>query len=426
MKIIRSILYSGVLVMLLTSCFPEDEDLSLGEIVEAAFTITDISTSEMRNTYLLESSSEGAFIYKWDLGNGTVITGSKTDTAFFESKGVYTVSLTVVSAGGQSTTEQQVTVEADASTGVNVLLGSEMDDESAWTFTSTGSTMTSYTFSDGKLILSNGTEVAQTNIAVWQEVELTGGTDYQFSASASGSGMTNSWVEVLLLDEEPQEGVDPSATPIAGLNTWTGCGGDAFDGKLPAISCIGDGKVSVAEDGTYYLLIKVGSWDGNLGTTGLILDDVVLVGLDTTPLVEGDNILVGSNMEDENVWTVTNVGLTLTTVEFVDGVMKFTNGSEPAQTNVGVWQAVDVEAGQKYRLKATVVDPGATGSWIEFYVHTTEPSDGTDYTQGRIEIGGDTSFEEAGTVYFLIKVGSWDGNLGSGVTIDDTQLVELN
>ncbi|MEQ9049472.1 MAG: PKD domain-containing protein, partial [Marinoscillum sp.] len=134
MKIIRSILYSGVLVMLLTSCFPEDEDLSLGEIVEAAFTITDISTPEMRNTYLLESSSE-AFIYKWDLGNGTVSTGNKVDTAFFESKGVYTVRLTVVSAGGQSTAEQQVTVEGDASTGVNVLLGSEMDDESAWTFT---------------------------------------------------------------------------------------------------------------------------------------------------------------------------------------------------------------------------------------------------------------------------------------------------
>ncbi|MEQ9053030.1 MAG: hypothetical protein RLP11_22110, partial [Marinoscillum sp.] len=89
-------------------------------------------------------------------------------------------------------------------------------------------------------------------------------------------------------------------------------------------------------------------------------------------------------------------------------------------------QAVDVAAAQKYRLKATVVDPGATGSWIEFYVHSTEPSDGTDYTQGRIEIGENTSFEEAGTVYFLIKVGSWDGNLGSGVTIDDAQLVELN
>lgn len=425
MKNIRSLLYSGALIMLLTSCFPEDEDLSLGQTVEAEFTITDISTAEMKNTYLLESTSDG-FIYKWDLGNGTSFTGNQIDTAFYESKGVYMVQLTVVSAGGQSVAEQEVTVAQDASTGVNVLLGSEMDDESAWTFTSTGMTLTTHAFTDGKLVFTNEGDAAQTNIGMWQAVELSAGTDYQYSVAASGSGMTNSWMEVLVLNSEPVDGSDPSGSPITGLNTWTGCGGSAFDGKIPAISCLGDGKVSVAEDGTYYLFVKVGSWDGSLGSTGLILDDMTLVGLDTTPLVEGDNILTGSDMEDEGVWTVTNVGLSLTTVEFSDGVMKFTNGSEPAQTNVGVWQAVDVAAGQKYRLKATVVDPGATGSWIEFYVHTTEPSDGTDYTQGRIEVGEDTSFESAGTVYFLIKVGSWDGNLGSGVTIDDVQLVELN
>ncbi|MEQ8474252.1 MAG: PKD domain-containing protein [Marinoscillum sp.] len=425
MKKIKSILYSGLLAVLMTSCFPEDEDLSLGQTVEAEFVITDISTEEMRNTYLLESTSAG-FIYKWDLGNGTTFTGNQVDTAFYENKGVYTVQLTVVSSGGQSVAEQELTVEQDASTGVNILLGSEMDDESAWTFTSTGSTMTSYAFTDGMLVFTNEGAAAQTNIGMWQEVELNAGTDYQFSVSASGSGMTNSWMEVLLLNEEPVDGTDPSATPIAGLNTWTGCGGSAFEGKIPAISCIGDGKVSVTEDGTYYLFVKVGSWDGSLGTTGLVLDDMVLIGLDTTPLVEGDNILSGSDMEDESAWTVTNVGLTLTTVAFSDGAMKFTNGSDPVQTNVGVWQSVEVEAGQKYRLKATVVDPGATGSWIEFYAHTTEPSEGTDYTEGRIEIGEDTSFEEAGTVYFLIKVGSWDGNLGSGVTIDDVQLVELN
>jgi hypothetical protein len=40
---------------------------------------------------------------------------------------------------------------------------------------------------------------------------------------------------------------------------------------------------------------------------------------------------------------------------------------------------------------------------------------------------GTTSFSESTTVYVLIKVGSWDGNLGpDGVDIDDVQLVEMN
>lgn len=395
-------------------------------MAEANFTVTDISTEEMRNTYLLESTTEGGFIYKWDLGNGiTKSSNDRVDTAFYEEKGTYTVSLTVASAGGQSVATQEVTVQQDASVGADFVVGGDMEDESAWAFYELGSTATSYAFIDGALTFSNeGT--AQTNIGMWQAVELKAGT-YQFSASVKGSGMTNSWMEVLLLNSEPAAGADVSGSAFVGLHTWTGCGTDAFEGKLPALSCIGDGKVSVTADGTYYLFIKIGSWDGNLGSEGLTVDDIKLIGEESIVLVEGDNLVQGSDMEDESVWTVSNVGLDLTTVEFTDGVLKFTNGTESTQTNVGVWQAVDVETDQVYKFDAVVKDPGSTGSWIEFYVHSTAPVDGVDYTEGKVAPGDQFTFETAGTVYVMIKVGSWDGNLGAeGVTVDDVRLVEMN
>ena len=99
---------------------------------------------------------------------------------------------------------------------------------------------------------------------------------------------------------------------------------------------------------------------------------------------------------------------------------------QPRQMSA-VWQAVDVEANQIYKLKATVNDPGSTGSWKEFYISMTPPADGVDYTTGRIEPGNTKSFTEAGTVYVLVKVGSWDGKLGAdGVSIDDVELVEMH
>jgi hypothetical protein len=183
--------------------------------------------------------------------------------------------------------------------------------------------------------------------------------------------------------------------------------------------------VNIATDGTYYLVIKTGSWDGNLGENGLWLDDIQFVA--QPRLLEGDNILEGSDMENPAAWTVTDMGMALTDVEFTDGVMKFSNGTSSVQTNVGVWQAVDVTAGQIYKFKALVNNAGATGSWNEYYVSGTAPEDGVDYTTGRIEIGNTTSFSDSGTVYVLIKVGSWDGNLGAdGVTVDDVELVEMN
>ncbi len=160
--------------------------------------------------------------------------------------------------------------------GENLLVGGDMADPAAdWNFNGTGSTAdTDYEFADGAVKFSNDGK-SQSNVAMWQEVELEGGKTYRFSASVKGSGMDNSWFEILVMDSEPVDGEDyGEAFRIAGLHTWSGCGVEPFDGKLPNLSCVGNGRIAIETSGTYYLFMKAGSWDGSLGTDGLTVDDV--------------------------------------------------------------------------------------------------------------------------------------------------------
>lgn len=165
----------------------------------------------------------------------------------------------------------------DVEEGENLLVGGDMADPAAWNFNGTGSTAdTDYEFKDGAVKFSNDGK-SQSNVAMWQEVELEGGKTYRFSASVKGSGMDNSWFEILVMDSEPEDGEDYGEEfRIAGLHTWSGCGVEPFEGKLPNLSCVGNGRVEIETSGTYYLFMKTGSWDGSLGADGLTVDDVKL------------------------------------------------------------------------------------------------------------------------------------------------------
>lgn len=219
-------------------------------------------------------------VFNTDLDEGTPVPVESVKYEIVELTAKKLVVKLVYNGGGN---KWQFTFKPLGSTdpieGTNILAGGDMEDESAWNINGTGSTTdTDYEFKDGALLLSNG-DNAQSNLAIWQAVELEGGKTYQFSSYVKGSGMSNAWFEVYILDEEPQDGVDYGdgdafATKLAGLHTWTGCGVDPFDGKLPDLSCIGNGQIDIEDDGTYYLFMKAGSWDGSLGVDGLTLDDV--------------------------------------------------------------------------------------------------------------------------------------------------------
>lgn len=145
------------------------------------------------------------------------------------------------------------------------------------------------------------------------------------------------------------------------------------------------------------------------------------------------NLVLGANMgpTDDAFWNHTTIS---------NGVVfAIENGKMVAKGggfgHAGIWQAVDVVAGRKYRVDMTVSGSGATDTWFEVYVGTKQPVAGTDYSDGgaRLAINtwtgcGKTPFNgklsaiqcagsgntytatATGKVYLLIKSGG--GNLG--------------
>lgn len=102
----------GLLAGTFAACTPDDADADLGPKPQASFTVTPIT--DMVNTYLLTSTTSDAFYHIWDKGDGSgAEKGSNVDTAYFSSKGTYTIKLTVLGKGGHAETEQTVTVAND-------------------------------------------------------------------------------------------------------------------------------------------------------------------------------------------------------------------------------------------------------------------------------------------------------------------------
>jgi PKD repeat protein len=93
-----------------TGCKPDDR-VELGNKPTASFTVTPIAGRV--NTYLLTSTSQGAFGYQWDKGTGTFAKGMAVDTAYFPLKGTYTVKLRAFGRGGYDSTAQSVSVTVD-------------------------------------------------------------------------------------------------------------------------------------------------------------------------------------------------------------------------------------------------------------------------------------------------------------------------
>jgi hypothetical protein len=97
-------------VLVLIGCTPEDTG-DLGTKATASFTMTPVSGRV--NTYLLTSTSQNAYGFQWDKGNGSFVKGKEVDTAYFPVKGNYTVKLRAFGRGGYDSTAQSVSVTID-------------------------------------------------------------------------------------------------------------------------------------------------------------------------------------------------------------------------------------------------------------------------------------------------------------------------
>ena len=261
----------------MTACTPEEITKDNGltdEHVDASFTISPVAGK--LNTYALRSNTNGVIGIKWDKGDGSgFATGKLVDTIVYDDAGTYTLTAEAVGRGGaKGTSSKQVTVATSIPIEGNLLSGAKMDpgDEAFWLPISYTSGVT-FSIVNGKMVAIGG---SFGHAGIYQAVQLEAGKKYKIDMNVSGSGATDTWFEVYLGTAAPGAGDYNSGGNRMGLNTWTGCGATAFNGKLSSLSCVGSGGVVTAPaTGTAYLVIRTGG--GNLGTTGITMDNISLV-----------------------------------------------------------------------------------------------------------------------------------------------------
>jgi len=247
----------------------------------AAFTVTPVAGKS--NYYVLRAAeTAGVLAVKWDLGDGGGSSLARAiDTVFLPDAGSYPIVLTAIGKGGASATATQtINVAASDPNSGNLIQGGKFTsaaDDAKWIHFSVGTGNNMVINTSKGVMTSNQTGFQAGGIA--QAVNLIAGKKYMVDMVVSGSGMTNSWFEIWVDTKAPVNGQDynTGTKPIA-LNTYSGCGGSAFNGKLSALSCTGDGDPFTAKTtGTYYIVLKNGG--DNTGVTGLSITNVTLRGV---------------------------------------------------------------------------------------------------------------------------------------------------
>lgn len=107
----RYLSLTGVAVAALLFCACEYDTRDLGPTPTASFTVTPVSGQV--NKYVLNSTSQNAFMYEWDKGAGRFERTKPTDTVYFPDMGDYTVKLRVYGHGGMDSASQVIKVAAD-------------------------------------------------------------------------------------------------------------------------------------------------------------------------------------------------------------------------------------------------------------------------------------------------------------------------
>lgn len=257
--------------MLLVSCSEPEE-----EVVRIPPTSTDLSftyevDADNPNIYHFSGQTSVETWYAhWNFDDGTGDEGQEATKVFFKA-GEYEVRFKIFTDGGTASVTETIVIAQDFS-GPDLINNGGFDGEDFWTVAEIGGGVTAE--------INNGAASWQGggwgNVAMYQAVEVEANTEYEINMNISGSGMSDSWFEIYIGSVEPEVGQDYNNGGILmALNTWEGCGAEAFEGTLSAIACVGDGgDFSWPNDRVGYFVIKCGG--ANLGDTGVTIDNVAV------------------------------------------------------------------------------------------------------------------------------------------------------
>lgn len=288
-----------------TSCGDDDATAPLEEPFASFSTAID-EENTLRVTFT--NSSIDGDSYSWDFGDGIGTSMEESPTYTYTASGTFKVVLTVMNAGGSDTAEEDVTVSGF---GPNLVANADMSDETAWTslaLWTADDNATNHRFENGTFIFQNASDgmggfYQWSNHILFQEVQLTAGSSYQFSAQVSStSGTLATWFEVYLVTEEPVDesniGGEFTQVAIKSFGEGEDCSRAAFAGDFIEISALcpvandysllikDNGQFTVTSEdlsatGSIYLVFKAGSGFASEGETasfndGIVLDDVVI------------------------------------------------------------------------------------------------------------------------------------------------------
>lgn len=234
----------------------------------------------------------------------------------------------------------------------------------------------------------------------------------------------------------------------------------------------GDGNSSTEQNpmhtyenvGSYTVTLTVSN---EVGST--VLEKANFIKANEKPELPEGEMLYGGNMEDPNLWNITELNATAPTEavwNYTDNVADHGQGgglylSAQVLNNQAlycIWQQVELKAGMKYTFDAAFKDlsENLDHFWSEVFIGTSAPVDGADYGEGHSKIaffnswtaqngkGIDGTYllnggrdngepvgifvpETDGTYYFAIKTGAidWENtNYAFKVLIDEVHLTE--
>lgn len=264
------------IILISTGCADDDKFVAYVPTSEdAAFSFT-FSEENPNEVIFTPNTQVKTWYVHWDFGDDSSSEDFETRKIFLR-KGDYDVRFKIFTDGGVAESIQTIVINQDFQ-GPNILLNGEFNGSDHWTILPISDNV-DVNFTGDKAVWTGGN---WGQVGIYQPVHVEANVPYQIDMEVSGSGLTDSWYEVYIGSEIPMSGQDYADGGIRlGLNTWSGCGNEPFNGLLTEISCVGEGNglVTFNTTGTVYFVIRGGGADYG---TGLSLDNVSI-----TPLLPG-------------------------------------------------------------------------------------------------------------------------------------------